>query len=72
MNEHDIAELSYKNGYDQGYKDGQQSTIKRGQWLINCDGYYPYCSECKTEPISGIMTDYCPTCGAYMKKEVGK
>lgn len=35
-----------------------------GRWLINSDGYYPYCSECKEEPKSGIMTHYCPNCGA--------
>lgn len=40
---------------------------KTGQWLINSDGYYPYCSICKNEPQGRIMTDYCPNCGAYMK-----
>ena len=40
-----------------------------GRWLINSDGYYPYCSECKEEPKSGIMTHYCPNCGAKMDKE---
>lgn len=39
-----------------------------GRWLINSDGYYPYCSECKEEPKSGIMTHYCPNCGAKMDK----
>lgn len=42
---------------------------KTGQWLINSDGYYPYCSICKNEPQGRIMTDYCPNCGAYMKGE---
>ena len=37
-----------------------------GRWLINSDGYYPYCSECKEEPKNGIMTHYCPNCGANM------
>ena len=40
---------------------------KTAQWLINSDGYYPYCSNCKNEPPSGKMTDYCPCCGKYMK-----
>ena len=40
-----------------------------GRWLINSDGYYPYCSECKEEPKNGIMTHYCPNCGAKMDKE---
>ena len=42
---------------------------KTGQWIINSDGYYPYCSICKNEPQGRIMTDYCPNCGAYMKGE---
>jgi Zn finger protein HypA/HybF involved in hydrogenase expression len=37
-----------------------------GKWNINSDGYYPYCSCCKEEPPSGIMTKYCPNCGARM------
>lgn len=40
---------------------------RMGKWLINSDGYYPYCSECKTEPKSGEMTDFCPKCGAKME-----
>ena len=44
-----------------------QPEKKIGQWLINSDGYYPYCSTCKNEPKSRTMTDYCPNCGAYMK-----
>ena len=42
---------------------------KRGEWLINTDGYYPYCSKCKKEPKSGEMTDFCPNCGADMRGE---
>ena len=45
-----------------------QSEQKTGQWMINSDGYYPYCSRCIREPQNRIMTDYCPNCGAYMKK----
>lgn len=40
---------------------------KPAHWEINPDGYYPYCSNCKTEPKGGEMTDHCPKCGAYMK-----
>ena len=39
---------------------------RHGQWLINPDGYYPYCSVCKCEPEKGHMTRYCPDCGASM------
>ena len=38
-----------------------------GEWIISSDGYYPYCSECKNEPKNGVMTDFCPNCGAKMK-----
>lgn len=40
---------------------------KQGHWIISSDGYYPYCSECKSEPKSGEMTDFCPSCGADMR-----
>lgn len=43
--------------------------IQHGKWLINPDGYYPYCSECKEQPESGKMTKYCSNCGA--KKWMG-
>ena len=46
-----------------------QPEPKKGHWLIDSDGYYPYCSECRTEPNSGHMTDFCPNCGADMRKE---
>lgn len=39
---------------------------KIGEWYINSDGYYPYCSECKEEPKNRKMTKYCPNCGAKM------
>lgn len=44
---------------------------KTGRWLVNSDGYYPYCSLCKNEPQGRIMTDYCPNCGADMREETG-
>lgn len=40
---------------------------KIGEWKINPDGYYPYCSECQKEPQGREMTDYCPNCGADMR-----
>ena len=45
--------------------------VKHGRWLINSDGYYPYCSECKCEPDGRKMSKHCPNCGAKMDgKEV--
>lgn len=40
--------------------------VKHGRWEINCDGYYPYCSNCKNEPQGREMTLCCPNCGARM------
>ena len=40
---------------------------KRGEWKINFDGYYPYCSECGYEPEE--MTKHCPGCGAVMNND---
>ena len=44
-----------------------QPKQKTGQWMINSDGCYPYCSRCKREPRSRIMTKYCAECGAFME-----
>lgn len=72
-----IKALNYdRDQYEKGYQDGRsagyrqaESQKRKGFWLINSDGYYPYCSECMNEPQNRIMTDYCPNCGAYMKGE---
>lgn len=50
-------------------KDKTDNKVKQGKWIINSDGYYPYCSCCKEEPESKVMTKYCPNCGAKMDKE---
>ena len=53
--------------------EAKAATGVKGRWLINCDGYYPYCSECGYEPR--VRVDYnikdglpgrCPRCGADM------
>lgn len=44
----------YKNNY------------KQAKWLINSDGYYPYCSNCGKEPDGRKMSKYCPDCGVRM------
>lgn len=36
------------------------------KWEISSDGYYPYCSHCKSEPENGVRSKYCPECGARM------
>ena len=40
--------------------------IIHAKWEISSDGYYPYCSHCKSEPENGVRSKYCPECGARM------
>ena len=42
--------------------------VKHGEWKINSDGYYPYCSVCGTaaDQLIKHLTKYCPECGARM------
>lgn len=35
-------------------------------WIICCDGYYPFCSVCGEEPPGREMSKYCPNCGRRM------
>ena len=49
-------------------RQDKSNTQKHGQWFINPDGYYPYCSECYEEPNGGEMTRFCPNCGAKMDR----
>lgn len=44
-------------------------TGRHGYWVISCDSYYPYCSECTKEPQGRVMTDWCPNCGCRMDEE---
>lgn len=39
---------------------------EQAHWEIDCDGYYPYCSNCRHEPEGRKMTKYCENCGAKM------
>ena len=50
-------------------ENAEVEKVVHARWEINCDGYYPYCSRCKSEPQGHIMTDYCPNCGAKMDLE---
>lgn len=48
-------------------KQTEPAEPNTAHWIICSDGYYPYCSNCKTEPKSGIMSKYCPECGRKME-----
>ena len=41
----------------------------KGEWKICSDGWYPYCFNCGFEPKNGVMSNFCPHCGANMKGE---
>lgn len=61
-----IRALQYdREQYEKGYQDCKAVMENTGKWLINSDGYYPYCSQCKYEQKQ--KTRYCPNCGAFMK-----
>lgn len=48
------------------YIMNNEDVATSAQWLIDPDGYYPYCSNCNKEPKNGDMTPYCPICGKKM------
>lgn len=61
-----IKALQYdRDQYEKGYQDCKAAMEKTGKWLINSDGYYPYCSQCKYEQKE--KTRYCPNCGVKMR-----
>lgn len=72
MKIHEATEQAYKNGYDKGYEDGKKDAVKRGRWImkeIMLRMGVPkgaYCSECGEE--TAIPSNYCPNCGADMRK----
>lgn len=70
MNEHDIAETAYKNGY----ADGISHAAKHGRWLMR--GGRRFCSACQQRACVTrdtddfwytVGTDFCPNCGADMR-----
>lgn len=65
-----LKALAYdRNQYNKGYEDGRANAVIHAKWEINCDGYFPYCSNCKNEPEMRKLPRYCPECGAIMDKE---
>ena len=58
--------IKFTERYESGYYIMLGEFGTEAYWLINPDGYYPYCSNCKNEPKSGTMTKFCPECGAKM------
>ena len=72
-----LGEKSYAMGYQDGVEDGLNGIRPQGKWELHGKTYY--CSECGEEAIdlepepdvyssSYCLTDYCPYCGADMRK----
>lgn len=65
------TDKTYKNAIEQAKKG------ETANWVICCDGYYPFCSGCGEEPPGLEMSRYCPNCGRRMvtperRKEKGQ
>ena len=72
MNEHDIAEQAYKNGYEQGKRDA----VKHGRWESwGTFDDLAKCSVCGADRFTLHFARYhnfkfCPNCGARMDGDV--
>ena len=40
-----------------------------GEWVYDSNTDEPRCSECGEDALEGIITPYCPRCGAKMDEE---
>ena len=68
MNEHDMTETAYKNGYEAGKRDA----VKHGRWIQwGTFGDLAKCSVCGKDSFTMHFVayqnfNYCPNCGARM------
>ena len=46
--------------------DAEVKPVKQGKWIIKNPGEHFICSECEMKPDGGLISDYCPNCGAKM------
>lgn len=49
--------------------EAMTTEIQNTLWKIDCNGYYPYCPNCRYEPYDGRLTKFCPNCGKDLRKE---
>lgn len=59
-------EKGYIAGFDDGYETGKQAEESKGEWLEDSGNIA--CSYCHTIWLYR-RTDFCPHCGADMRKE---
>lgn len=58
-------------GTDEYVKNNVET--KKYRWEIDCDGYYPYCTNCGEEPYEylrehkGILPHVCPNCHVVLE-----
>ena len=43
--------------------------VKYGEWVYDSNTGEPRCSECGEDALEGVITPYCPHCGAKMDEE---
>lgn len=63
MDEHTSHEQAYKNGYEAGKRDA----VKHGRWKGAGLGDY-LCSVCWEVFSGGNKYNFCPNCGADMRR----
>ena len=79
----DNAPTVEQSNYAMGYQDGVRKVLKevaegkhrpQGEWIIvgrvmkNGKPLAVRCSECNKSPKYAVTSDFCPNCGAPMKK----
>lgn len=72
--QYNIAEMSYKNGYEKGFEDGKNEPVKHGRWIIHHNGHgkkaltWAECSECRV--CGSPQWKVCPVCETKMDPPV--
>lgn len=72
-NQYNIAEMSYNNGYEKGFADGKNESVKRGRWIIHHAvggrksrvNSWAECSECRV--CGSPQWKVCPVCETKME-----
>jgi hypothetical protein len=70
--QHNISEMSYKNGYAKGYEDGKNDSRKNGYWVKRTHSGVSWheCSECHV--CGSPQWKACPVCDTKMVTDSGK